>query len=106
MADHRVFFEHDPEIGRTVWLVFDDRGNLKGAHVEQEVDDIVDMNRQAAMATMGQGFGDYNRVASVPLTFFEQKGLGDAVDAGDRRYLSKVLNDSDFSGFRTSRGKV
>jgi hypothetical protein len=106
MADHRVLFEHDPEIGRTVWLVFDDRGNLKGAHVEQEVDDIVDMNRQAAVASMGQSFGDYNRVASVPLTFFEQKGLGDAVDAGDRRYLSKVLNDSDFSGFRTSRGKV
>jgi hypothetical protein len=106
VADHRVLFEHDPEIGRTVWLVFDDRGNLKGAHVEQEVDDIVERNRQEALSTMGNRFGDYNRVASVPLTFFEQKGLGDAVDAGDRRYLSKVLNDADFSGFRTSRGKV
>lgn len=106
MADHRVLLEHDPEIGRTVWLVFDDRGNLRGAHVEQEVDDIVDQNNQAAISTMGNRFGDYNRVASVPLTFFEKAGLGDAVDAGDRRYLSKVLNDSDYRGFRTSRGKV
>ena len=106
MADHRVFFEHDPEIGRTVWLVFDDRGNMKGAHVEQEVDSILEANADAEKATQGVGFGDYNRIASVPLTFFEKTGLGDAIDAGDRRYLSKILNDADHKRFRTSRGKV
>jgi len=106
MADHRVLFDHDPEIGRTVWLVFNERGELRGAHVEQEVDSIIDMNRQAEMETQGVRFGDYQRMASVPLTFFEKTGLGDAIDAGDRRYLSKVLNDSDYSGFRTSRGRI
>lgn len=106
MAEHRVFFDHDPEIGRTVWLIFNERGELRGAHVEQEIDAILEANAEAEKATHGQRFGDYNRVASVPLTFFEKAGLGEAIDAQDRRYLSKILNDSDYSGFRTSRGKV
>lgn len=106
MTDHRVFFEHDPEIGRTVWLVFNEHGQLKGAHVEQEVDAILEANAEAEKLTHGVRFGDYNRVARVPLTFMEKSGLGDAVDARDKRYISKVLNDSDYRGFRTSRGSV
>ena len=106
MADHRVFFDHDPEIGRTVWLVFDDRGNMKGAHVEQEVDAILEANAEAEKATHGVRFGDYNRIASVPLTFMERTGLDQAIDARDQRYISKVLNDSDNRKFRTSRGSV
>jgi hypothetical protein len=106
MADHRVFFDHDPEIGRTVWLVFNEKGELRGAHVEQEVDAILDANAEAEKATHGVRFGDYNRVASVPLTFLERSGLDQAIDARDQRYISKVLNDSDNKKFRTSRGKV
>lgn len=106
MADHRVFFEHDPEIGRTVWLVFDDKGALKGAHVEQEVDAILAANAEAEKATHGVRFGDWNRVASVPLTMLEKTGLDVAIDMEDSKYLSKVLNDTDYLGFRTSRGKV
>lgn len=106
MADHRVFFDYDPEIGRTVWLVFDDQGRMKGAHVEQEVDAILEANAEAEKATHGVRFGDYNRVASVPLTFLERSGLDQAIDARDQRYISKVLNDSDNRKFRTSRGSV
>ena len=106
MPDHRVLFDHDPEIGRTVWLVFDDKGNMKGAHVEQDIDAIVKANAEAEKATHGARFGDYNRVASVPLTFIEKTGLDQAIDARDRRYISKILNDGDFQKFRTSRGQV
>ena len=106
MADHRVFFDYDPEIGRTVWLVFDDQGRMKGAHVEQQVDAILDANAEMEKATHGTPFGDYRPLASVPLTFFEKTGLGDAIDAGDKRYLSKILNDADHKRFRTSRGSV
>lgn len=106
MADHRVLFDHDPEIGRTVWLVFNERGELRGAHVEQEVDAILEANAEEEKATHGIRFGDYQKVASVPLTFLEKSGLGDAIDAGDRRYVSRILNDADNRGFRTSRGRV
>jgi hypothetical protein len=106
MADHRVFFDYDPEIGRTVWLVFDDQGRMKGAHVEQEIDSILDANAEMEKSTHGTPFGDYRPLASVPLTFFEKTGLGEAIDAGDKRYLSKILNDADHKKFRTSRGRV
>lgn len=106
MTDHRVFFEHDPEIGRTVWLVFNEKGEMKGAHVEQDADAIIAANMEAEKATHGVRFGDWNRAASVPLTFLEKTGLGDAIDQGDDAYVSKILNDSDYAGFRTSRGKV
>jgi len=106
MADRRVFFAYDEDIKRTTWLIFNDRGEIKGAHTEQEVDDIVAVNAEAEKLTHGQRFGEWNRAASVPLTFLEKTGLGEAIDAGDRRYMSKILNDSDYSGFRTSRGKV
>lgn len=101
-----LLFDDDREIGRKVWLGYDEKGAFKAAHVEQEIDAILDANAEAEKATQGQRFGDYNRIASVPLTFFEKTGLGDAIDAGDRRYLSKILNDADHSKFRTSRGKV
>lgn len=106
MSEHRVFYEYDPLIQRTVWLVFDDFGNLRGAHVEQEVDAITDANAEAEKATHGVRFNEWNRAASVPLTFMEKTGLDVAVDMGDRKFISKVLNDSTYSKFRTSRGKV
>lgn len=101
-----LLFDDDREIGRKVWLGYDEKGQFRAAHVEQEVDQIIENNKAALDLSVGQKFGDYNRIASVPLTFLEQKGLDQAIDAGDRRYISKVLNDSDHSGFRTSRGKV
>jgi hypothetical protein len=106
VSDHRILFDYDEEMGRTVWLVFDDKGNMKGAHVEQQVDSILEANAEAEKATHGTPFGDYRPLASVPLTFFEKTGLGDAIDAGDKRYLGKILNDGDFKKFRTSRGAV
>lgn len=101
-----MLFDDDREIGRKVWLGYDEKGQFKAAHVEQEVDAILDANAEAEKQSHARRFGDYQRVASIPLTFMEKSGLGDAVDAGDRRFMSKVLNDSDHRKFRTSRGKV
>jgi len=101
-----LLLEQDAEIGRTVWVGYDKTGIPRAAHVEQEIDAILDANSEAEKATHGVRFGDYQRVASVPLTFFEKTGLGEAIDGGDRRYLSRILNDADNSKFRTSRGRV
>lgn len=106
MGDHRVLFEYDPELRRTTWLIFNDWGRPIGAHVEQEVDDILEANAEVEKTTQGRRFGEWNHAARVPLTLMEKTGLGDAIAGGDRRYMSKVLNDSDYSGFRTSRGNV
>ena len=103
---HWRFFEYDAEIGRTVWLGYDDQGHARAAHVEQEIDAILAENIELEKASHGKRFGEWNRAARVPLTFMEKTGLGEAIDGRDRKYMSKVLNDSDNSKFRTSRGKV
>ena len=106
MGEHRTFYEHDPELGRTVWLIFDDFGNVKGAHVEQDATKIIEANVEAEKLTHGAKFLEWNRVASVPLTWMEKTGLDVALDMGDNKYISKLLNDSDHAKLRTSRGKV
>ena len=63
-------------------------------------------NGEAEKATHGRRFGDWNRVASVPLPLLSHMGLDTAIQMGDDRYVSKILNDSDHSKLRTSRGKV
>jgi len=103
---HWVLFDDDREIGRRTYIGYDDKGNPRGAHVEQEADKIIEQNARTRSFNDGRKWGDYKPVASVPLTLFEKAGLSEAVQAGDRRFLSKVLNDSDYSKFRTSEGKV
>ncbi len=63
-------------------------------------------NGEAEKASHGQRFGDWNRVASVPLPLLTEIGLDTAIQMGDDKYVSKVLNDTDNAKFRTSRGRV
>ncbi len=104
MSETTLLLERD-EV-REVWVTYNELGHPIRAVVLQNVDAIVEANKQALDMAAGKKFGDYNRVASVPLTFLEKTGLQDAINAGDRRFMSKVLNDGDYAGFRTSRGKV
>lgn len=103
---HWVLFDDDREIGRKTYIGYDEKGQMRGAHVEQEVDAIFEANAEAVKLTDGKRFGEWNRAAGVPLTLMEKTGLGDAIAMGDRKYMSKILNDSDYSKLRTSRGKV
>ncbi len=96
----------DTEINRTVWVGYDKHGFPRAAKIFQEVDEILEANQEAEKLTHGMRLPDYNRVASIPLTEWERTGLGDAVDAQDRKYISKILNDADNRKFRTSRGRV
>ena len=104
MGDHRVFFSDDGV--RKTWLVFNERGQIKGAHVEQQVDDIVEENKRQLLDSHGRPFGDYSRAASIPVTLYEKLGIGEAMRNRDHRYVRRVLNNSDYSGFRTSKGKL
>jgi len=99
-----VLFDSDPDTGRQVWFMLD--GDKTHWRIDMPVDGLVDANAEAVKLTQGQRFGDWNRVASVPLNILEKAGLDTAVQMEDHRFLSKWLNDSDHSGFRTSRGKV
>jgi len=101
-----VLLEHDIELQRKTYVGYDDKGVPRGAHVEQEVDPILAQNARTRSANAGQKWGDYKPGASIPLTLFEKLGLQDAISSRDRRYISKILNDSDYEKLRTSEGKV
>ncbi|HRA55643.1 MAG TPA: hypothetical protein PLQ83_18440 [Thermoflexales bacterium] len=102
-----VLFDEDPVTGRKRWMSLDEGPPGKTLwRIELPVDGLVDANAEAEKATQGVRFGDWNRVASVPLNILEKTQLDTAIQMGDDKYVSKVLNDSDNSKFRTSRGRV
>lgn len=106
MSEHRVLFDDDPEIGRKVWLIFDEAGRIKGAHVEQQADKILEQNAQTRSFNDGQKWGDYKPAASIPLTMYEKLGVGEAMRQKDFNYVRRIINDSDHEKFRTSDGSL
>lgn len=103
-ADGFTLFDHDRETGRTIWMKPEDGKYV--FRIDQPLETIFTANHEAAMATQGQRFGDWNRVASIPHHLAHQNGLSQAVEQQDDRFIAKVLNDSDNLKFRTSRGRV
>lgn len=100
-------FSEDRLTGRKVWMSLDEGPPGKTLwRVEMPIDGLTDANAEAEKATQGVRFGDWNRVASVPLNILEKTQLDTAIQMGDDRYVSKILNDIDNSKFRTSRGRV
>lgn len=100
-------FERDPLTGRRIWMSLDEGPPGKTLwRIEVPADDILAANAEAEKATHGVKFGDYVRLASVPLNVLDQSGLGTAVQMRDNRFVSKFLNDADHSKFRTSRGRA
>jgi hypothetical protein len=45
------------------------------------------------------------RVSTMPIHLHERL-LGEAIRQDDQKYISKVLNDPDWSKFRTKAGRV
>jgi hypothetical protein len=102
-----VLLDEDPLTGRKRWMSLDEGPPGKTLfRVELPIDGLAEANAEAEKATHGMRLPDWNRVASVPLNILEKTQLDTAIQMGDDKYVSKVLNDSDFSKLRTSRGRV
>lgn len=100
-----TFFDYDAETRTKVWFRLLAAGGTE-FRIEQDADLILAANAEAEKASHGRRFGEWNRVASVPLRMMESTGLDVAIDMKDDRYVSKLLNDPDYSKLRTSRGRV
>jgi len=99
-----LLIEHDPIAERMVWILEQDgvtviRTDYYGAAALRAE------NEEAEKASHGKRFGDWVRIASVPLNELRASGLDRAVREGHDRFVSRWLNDSDNRGYRTSRGK-
>ena len=96
-------FSHDVATGRTVWVLHHDGGMT--LRTDYPVQNIISANHELAADTAGRPFGDWARVASVPLNVFHEQ-LAEPLRQKDDRYLSKFLNDSDNRAWRTKEGKI
>lgn len=100
-------FDVDALTGRKIWMSLDEAPPGKTLwRIEVPADALLEANAEAEKASMNQRFGEWNRIASIPHNIMESVGLDTAVRARDDRFLSRWLNDSDHSKFRTSRGRV
>lgn len=95
--------EYQPHLKRSLWSYFD--GKQTHFRTTQETDDIVRANRAEQNLTAGQRWGEWRKVASIPINLFYDN-LGVAVQNRDENYINKFLNDSDNRDFRTFLGRV
>lgn len=95
---------HDPVTGAKSWWLDLGDGNAV-IRTDTPVDELIDENAESYNDSLGQRFGDWTRVASIPLNVYHQH-LREAHTQGDEKYVSKWLNDLDNQKFRTFRGRV
>lgn len=62
-------------------------------------------NQALLNESAGQRFGDFQMVASVPMTVWANE-LAQPIKEEDWRYIKRFLNDGENRAYRTFRGKV
>lgn len=99
-----TLFKWDADGQRAIWYQEQD-GKLHWRIDQHGVDAMLDENEIARKATEGVKFGDWVRVASIPLNIYHDSGLADATKERDNKFVNRWLNDGDNAKFRSSRGK-
>lgn len=97
--------EFDPVVNRALFAR-DVEGGME-AKVEYYVDPVIESNQTEFNAASLGWKGDYHKVASLsPAIAYGEGYIAQALKEGDDRAMSKWLNDSDNSKWRTKGGKV
>ena len=99
----RKVIDHDPNTGISHVLYHDEEDGVSRYVAEQDTSSLLDINRAEANAA-GKRFGDWARVARLPMTLFvelKKKGILD-----DAKAFKRWLNDPDNRYFRTHEGRL
>lgn len=99
----RKVLDHDPNTGISHVFYYDDVTDEATITAEQDVDDVVEFNKQQFNEQHGR-WGEFTKVASLPLVVYhdlQKKGVLD-----DRKAFKRWLNDPDNRFFRTRPGHV
>ena len=96
---------YDQELGRTLWGALDDDNEIV-IRADYDVTPILEANDadRNAPENMSRRFGEWERVASVPIGQLH-KDLDPALDQNDDKYIRRYLNDPDHRKFRTFRSR-
>lgn len=101
-------FSHDQALGRTTWVQEKWEGGkvITTYRTDYQVDHILKDNAEARAESHGRRFGEWSRIASVPINMLYEGYLAEAVNAQDKTATSRWLNDGDNRAFRTKEGRV
>lgn len=102
-GDWRLF-DYDFETGRQTWVTTNDDGS-QTFRTDYPAQPTIDVNTAQRNLAQPGWAGDYHHVASIPPDIYFQQ-LAEASRQKDDRYISKWLNDSDNSAWRTKHGNV
>ena len=98
----------EPDFG-TYTMCMDIGDALVIHKVQLDTEPLFDMNAADEKASHGQRFGDGKVVARIPdhLLYSPELGhIGQAIQEGDRRHVSRILNDPDYRKLRSFRGRI
>jgi hypothetical protein len=98
-----VVISHDPLTGRTIEHM--DLGTHIAVRTTYPSEELMDLNAERRAENAGKRWGDGAVVASIPLNLYFDK-FAEARQNNDSKYIKKLLNDSDYSKFRTKEGKL
>jgi len=109
----KMYLDHDPVSGISHWVDTDEETGITTYGADQKVDDILEANQAEYNENHGR-WGEWTKVASIPLTLYADLMAQGIVDASGtvrdpdeaRKKLKAVLNDSDYQKLRTRPGSI
>lgn len=109
----KQYLDRDPITGISHWVSTDEETGITSYGADQNMDAILDLNQAEYNADHGR-FGEWTKVASIPMVAFAQivatGAIGEDGEVRDdvelRKALRKVLNDSDWRKLRTRPGTI
>ena len=95
----------DDGVGTRVWEApYDDHMTIVKTEY-YATEEFFGANSEEYKDSEGQKFGDFRKVASIPMHIWARK-LAEAQRNGDQKYIKKFLNDYDNRCYRTFKGKI
>ena len=98
-------FDYDPDTGTTKWWHYDDDRDEAKIETVFEVGDLIERNKNEYASTDERArWGEWSKVASIPMALFYRLKNEGIVD--DPKRMKAWLNDRDNQLFRTRAGRV
>lgn len=100
-----LLLEVDPQTGIRTYFRTEPDGTTTICH-QQDVEQVYEANKLLYNESAGRKMGEWELVARVPNTLIDGLGISQAIQQKDRKFLGKVLNDSDNRKFRTHKARI
>jgi len=98
-------FNKDNSTGITNYWHFDEETEQATIETRQDVTAVIEENKEIFNGTEKHDrYGEFSRVASIPLSIFYQLKAEGKLD--DQAYMKRWLNDPDNRHFRVRAGQV